>query len=106
MLSSLHAGLLAGIARFTILAQYADYAEMSELRRMDRRCWVVTMELHSFVWAHGDYVQVFGRVEYVRRLTGLTTEVTPHTVRTVTTGFDSYESYRRWCREQNKTLPS
>ena len=63
---------------------------------VERATWVVTVRDKTYVWPRGSVVQVFGRVEYVRRLTGELRDAQPAKLIRVS-GFDDIESFRAWC---------
>lgn len=70
----------------------------------DRAAWVFGSKWRTYVWTRGEFVQVFGYAEYVRRLMGETRDAQPY--RTVSVlGFDSVEAFRAWCREDLRKRP-
>lgn len=65
---------------------------------MDRGSWAFGLGMNVYVWPGGDFVQVFGYVEYIRRLSGETRDAEPFKTCEVSR-FASFESFRAWCRQ-------
>lgn len=70
---------------------------------VDRGTWVVTVRAQTYVWPRGEVVQVYGLIEYVRRLSGELRDAEPH--RSVhVRGFDRFEDFREWCRRERRAF--
>lgn len=68
---------------------------------MDRRTWVCGMGWNMYVWTHGSFVQVFGFVEYVRRLSGELQDAQPFKVVSVR-AFRSVKDFESWCKRDHQ----
>ncbi|GGJ01555.1 hypothetical protein GCM10011581_43440 [Saccharopolyspora subtropica] len=64
---------------------------------MDRGAWAFGIHGLTYVWPGGEVVQVFGFVEYVRRLAGEVDDARPFAFIPVR-GFTTMEEFQTWCR--------
>lgn len=67
---------------------------------MDRGTWVVTVDGETYMWPRGEIVQVFGFVEYTRRLSGETREAHPYRSIVLSCSFEDFDAFRTWCRAE------
>lgn len=61
---------------------------------------MVTVEGETYVWPRGQSVQVFGFVEYARRLSGEMREAHPYRSILLICGFEDFDAFRVWCRAE------
>ena len=61
---------------------------------------MVTVEGETYVWPRGQSVQVFGFVEYTRRLSGEMREAHPYRSILLSCGFEDFDAFRTWCRAE------
>ena len=61
---------------------------------------MVTVEGETYVWPGGQSVQVFGFVEYTRRLSGQTREAHPYRSILLSSDFEGFDAFRAWCRTE------
>lgn len=72
---------------------------------MDRGVWVVRVYDRVYVWPRGQFVQMYGFGEYVRRLSGEVQDAQPFRAISVPQ-FQSRDHFRRWCRIHANSLPN
>lgn len=68
---------------------------------MDRGTWALSIGGWVYVWPRGERVDVYGAVEYVRRLCGETRDAGPVDCVPVN-GFANFEAFRAWCRDEHR----
>lgn len=68
---------------------------------MDRASCVWIVRENAYVWPRGHVVHIYGYVQWARRMTGMTTDVGPHTSVYVA-GFAEDDDFRQWCRTYDR----